>query len=105
MTTTSTTTTIGLEMMSVLQNNNSVAALISYIENNQLFETWKAIDRDDYLYQYQIPLDEWARITGLEKPLRYHRVEYADGSMFVNCYYDADYKEHDSIDYMYLATN
>jgi|LauGreDrversion2_5_1035112.scaffolds.fasta_scaffold440553_1 hypothetical protein len=99
------TTTIGREMMTVLQNNNSVADLISYIEKNGLFDSCKAIERDEFLYNYQIPLDEWARITGLEKPSRYHRTEYADGAMFVNCYYEADYKEHDSIDYMYLATS
>jgi hypothetical protein len=98
------TTTIGREMMTVLQNDNSVAALISYIEKNGLFDTWKAIERDEFLYNYQIPLDEWTRVTGLEKLSRYQRVEYADGAMFVNCYYDADCKEHDSIDYMYLAT-
>jgi hypothetical protein len=104
MTTTTTTTTIGSEIMTVLQKDNSVAALISYIEKNGLFDTWKAIERDEFLYKYQIPLDEWTRITGLEKLYRYHRDEYADGVLFVSCYYDADYKEHDSIDYMYLAT-
>jgi len=100
-----TTTTTGLEIMTVLQKDNSVADLISYIDKNGLFDTWKAIERDEFLYKYQIPMDEWIRITGLEKLSRYHRVEYADGAMFVNCYYDADSKEHDSIDYMYLATH
>ena len=98
-----TTTDIGLEIILILQNEHSIGNLMSYFETKQLFDTWKAVSRDEFLYNYQIPMDEWTRITGMEKPSRYYRTEYSDGTLFANCYFDADGKEHDSIDYMYVA--
>jgi hypothetical protein len=101
-----TITTIGREISHILEKENSIAKLISYFEATQLFDIWKALPRNDFLYNYQIPVDEWTRITGLERPLLYlYHVEYSDGALYTNCYFDADYRDNDSIDYLYVALN
>ena len=93
----------GIAMDYVIQKKMNIRFMLDYINENKLFEECKAMERDEHLYLYQIPMEQWKKITGFGELPYNERIEMEGGVMFSYCYYEADYTEHDSPTYMYLA--
>lgn len=99
-------TPAGKNILRILKEESMpMSALLTYfMETPNLFETWCAIERNQGLYSFQIPVQYWNFITGFMPPEYDFQLTTDDGCLFYDCYYDADYRDPTEPDrYIYLA--
>ncbi|NBV29067.1 hypothetical protein EBS02_08660 [bacterium] len=99
-------TDTGNIIMQIINDTQSMQALYNFMKESGLFEYYEETnERHQVEYYYQIPVETWTAITGLE-PDWFFRVTMEDGSLFYDRFFDADYKEYDMPDrYIYLSLN
>lgn len=110
------TTTLGNTLMTLLNDVDGMKKLITYLEENNIFEDDKAIERETDKFNYRIESDKWTKLTGIDRyDLPQHPTHQItgnselfqmpqDGVIWVDHYFDADYKEYDLPErYVYLA--
>jgi hypothetical protein len=87
-----------LEIAKQLQSEfDSIKDLLQYIKAIQIFENYETADNNEEhvkKYPYQIPLNMWNKEFNLKWPDTV-RVEFDDGAIFVDQYFDSDYRDYD----------
>jgi len=77
---------------------DSIQDLLAYIKEIQVFANYETADADEEhvkKYPYQIPLEIWNSETGLQITSYIFRLEFDDGTIFVDRYFDSDYRDYD----------
>jgi hypothetical protein len=101
-----TMSTVGKEIVHILKDTGKISEVLDYFnENPNIFNPWSAIERDQHLYQFRIPVQYWNLMTGFSEPDYDFRLTTDDGCIFYDCYFDADYRDPTEPDrYIYIAT-
>jgi len=96
-------TNLGNIILGIMDDTNSVSAIIGYLNNNRLFEDFQApCNRTRDLYEYQISEEIWNQLTGIT--LGHGTViEMKDGALYKDCYFDADFRDETLGQYIYLS--
>lgn len=88
-------TPVGNTIRNILQENDSIHALIKYFTENRIFSEYTATCRKDRaLYAYQINQDEWENITGIPIENTDFLPNTEDGVIFVDRYYDSEFRDY-----------
>lgn len=86
-----------------LSQFGSIQDLLAYIKEK--FERYQTVDNNEEhekKYPYQIPLETWNSETGWQI-MDGFCLEFADGAIFVDRYFDSDYRDYDKpTRYVYL---
>lgn len=90
-----------------LQNQfGSIQDLLAYIKTIEQFDRYQTVDNNEEhekKYPYQIPLETWNSETGWQMTDRFC-LDFADGAIFVDRYFDSDYRDYDMpTRYVYLC--
>ena len=76
---------------------DSIQVLLAYIKEIETFDNYKTVDKDEEhekKYPYQIPLEIWNNTMHLQI-MDGISLEFADGAIFVDRYFDSDYRDYD----------
>jgi len=76
---------------------DSIQVLLAYIKEIELFDKYKTAsynEEHEKMYPYQIPLEIWNSMTHLQI-MDGICLEFDDGAIFVDRYFDADYCDYD----------
>lgn len=97
-------TETGNTIMQILNDTQSMQSLCKFFKETGIFARYEELnERHQEQYYYQIPIEVWTTITGFV-PEWFFRVTMEDGTLFYDRFFDADYKEYDSLDrYIYLS--
>jgi len=99
-------TPTGTQLFCILSESKSIESLLAYIREESLFVEDATIDSDEDFVEripYQIPLDNWNEITGWQVDDWLFNMAFPDGALFVDRYFDSDYKDYDSPNrFMYI---
>ena len=102
-TTQETMTTTAQEQLSQI---DSIQDLLAYIKTIEQFDRYQTADNNEEhekKYPYQIPLEMWNSETGWQMTDGFC-LEFADGAIFVDRYFDSDYRDYDMpTRYVYLC--
>lgn len=98
-------TPVGNTIRNILQENDSIHALIKYFTENRIFSEYTATCRKDRaLYAYQINQDEWENITGIPIENTDFLPNTKDGVIFVDRYYDSEFRDYNgNTRYVYIC--
>ena len=99
----------------ILAETASIANLVEYLRNNELFSNNEPIDQYKYGYLYKIGREQWTKATGIDAntlPSRYSPEgslpPAEDGLIWVDFEFEDDgngnsYYENDGTKYVYIA--
>jgi hypothetical protein len=102
--------------MTLLNEADGMKKLITFLEENIIFDDEKAIGRETEKFKYRIETSKWTKLTGIDKydlpqhPSHDRTGNFQpfqmpqDGVIWVDRYFDADYKDYDLPErYVYLS--
>ena len=105
-------TQLGTTIEQLIQETRSIASLVEYLRDNELFVNCEPVDQYKFGFLYKIGLDEWTKATGIDPellPTRYSLNELTeDGRLWTDFDFEDDgngnsYYEHDGTQYVYIA--
>ena len=76
---------------------DSIQVLLAYIKEIEEFDKYKTAsynEEHEKMYPYQIPLEIWNSMTHLQI-MEGVCLEFDDGAIFVDRYFDSDYRDYD----------
>lgn len=90
-------TELGKTIIRILIETESIASVVEYLRDNELFLNCEPIDQYKYAYLYKIGLDQWIKATGIDTlPNRYSTELSEDGRLWIEY-------ENDGTQYVYIA--
>ena len=96
-------TDLGNIILGLMDDTKSINAIVQYFSEHHLFEGFLApCERTRALYKYQINETIWNNLTGITLG-RGTTIEMKDGALYKDCYFDADYREEDEGQFIYLS--